>query len=101
MDGGHYAMRLAVLEKLFQMRRQAAVLALREVGPEYYAPVGVWQVREGVRRALSSEPLRFGELGWALDHLAREVRFNLRSLARSLYIAQFLKRWVSLEGFLD
>ncbi len=101
MDGGHYAMRLAALEKLFQMRRQAAVLALREIGPEYYAPVGVWQVREGVRRALSSEPLRFGELGWALDHLAREVRFNLRSLTRSLYIAQFLKRWVSLEGFLD
>ncbi|RLG46465.1 MAG: hypothetical protein DRO06_04375 [Thermoproteota archaeon] len=51
MDGGHYAMRLPVLEHMVGVGRQASVLALREVGPGYYAPVGCWQIREALRRA--------------------------------------------------
>ncbi|MDK2373399.1 MAG: Nre family DNA repair protein [Candidatus Korarchaeota archaeon] len=101
MDGGHYAMRIAVLEKLRSMRRQASVLAIREIGPEYYAPVGVWQVREGMRMALSSEPARFGELDEALRFLRGKVRFDLTPILRSSRLLRFVKRWTSLEGFLE
>ncbi len=101
MDGGHYAMRIAVLEKLQSMRRQASVLAIREVGPEYYAPVGVWQVREGMRIALSSEPARFGELDEALRFLRGKVRFDLTPVLRSSRLLRFVRRWTSLEGFLE
>ncbi|WP_248516569.1 DNA repair protein NreA [Salinarchaeum laminariae] len=49
--GAYYAARLGVLEELVERDRQAKVLVLREVTDEYWAPVGVWQVREAVRNA--------------------------------------------------
>lgn len=53
--GAYYAARLGVLEYLKREKRQAKVLVLREVTDEYWAPVGVWQVRESVRNAFSGE----------------------------------------------
>ncbi len=54
-SGAYYASRLGVLEQLDSMGRQAKVLVLREVTDEYWAPAGVWQVRESVRNAYDSE----------------------------------------------
>lgn len=99
MDGGHYAMRLAVLEKLFNMRRQAAVISLRRIGPEYYAPVGVWQVREGMRKALRSEPLKFPDLADALIYIRKSLDLNLSTLLRMMRVPKFLRGRVSLESF--
>jgi hypothetical protein len=55
--GAHFASRLAVSEYLDDHKSQAAVMVLREIRPEYAVPVGVWQVREGVRMALKQTPL--------------------------------------------
>jgi len=52
LGGGYYAARLPVLEFLRKIRRQGRVFVVREIKPEYYAPLGVWVVEEGVRRAL-------------------------------------------------
>ena len=49
--GAYYAARLGVLEHLESIGRQAKCLVLREVSDDYWAPVGVWQVRESVRNA--------------------------------------------------
>ena len=49
--GAYYAARLAVLEYLDGIGRQAKCLVLREVSDEYWAPVGVWQIRESLRGA--------------------------------------------------
>ena len=58
--GGYYAARIAVLEQLRIIKKQSSVLALRFVDPnEYIAPLGVWVVREAVRRALKSKPIIF------------------------------------------
>jgi len=57
-DGGYYAMRLPVLEYLYSRGRQATVLVVREVTPDYYAPVGNWQIRESIRNALRGRPER-------------------------------------------
>lgn len=57
--GGYYACRHGVLEKLHQIRRKAAVLALRFTTPEYSAPLGVWVCREATRKVLSKPPLMF------------------------------------------
>jgi len=46
MGGCYYSGRLAVLEHLTSIRRQAKVFILREAYPDYILPVGVWQVRE-------------------------------------------------------
>ncbi|MFW9928844.1 MAG: hypothetical protein ACFFD1_05600 [Candidatus Thorarchaeota archaeon] len=56
--GGYYATRLAVVEYLFKiLRKQAEVVVFREVGEDYYIPLGVWQVRENVRSAFSSNKM--------------------------------------------
>ncbi|MFB6300563.1 MAG: hypothetical protein ABEH65_09915, partial [Halobacteriales archaeon] len=49
--GAYYAARLGVLEHLNDIGRQAKCLVLREVSDDYWAPVGVWQIRESVRNA--------------------------------------------------
>ena len=51
LDGGYMAARLAVIEKLNQMRRQAGIIIIREITSEYYAPVGNWHIRETVKKA--------------------------------------------------
>ncbi|MDL5361912.1 DNA repair protein NreA [Halalkalicoccus sp. NIPERK01] len=53
--GAYYATRLAALEYLEEIGRQAKVLVLRHVSDEYWAPVGVWQIRESVRDAFEGE----------------------------------------------
>lgn len=54
--GAYYAARLGVLEYLDSINSQAKCLVIREVSDDYWAPVGVWQVRESVRDAFESEP---------------------------------------------
>ncbi len=53
--GAYYATRLGVLEHLADIDRQAKALVLREVSDDYWAPVGVWQIRESVRNAFEGQ----------------------------------------------
>lgn len=53
--GAYYASRLGVLEHLRAERRQAKALVVREATDAYWAPVGVWQIRESVRNAFDDE----------------------------------------------
>ncbi len=59
--GAFYAGRLAVLEALERRKRQASILIIREVKKEFYAPVGIWQMRECIRDMLSKRPKMIGE----------------------------------------
>jgi len=52
IGGSYFAARLAITERLQQMRRNAQILVLRHIGPGYTVPVGVWQIREAVRRIM-------------------------------------------------
>ena len=55
--GAYFAAKLGVLEYLSKMKIQAGVVILREIRPEYAIPVGVWQVREGIREAMNQNPV--------------------------------------------
>ncbi|MFP8954085.1 hypothetical protein ACLI4Z_14125 [Natrialbaceae archaeon A-arb3/5] len=55
-SGAYYASRLGVLEYLESIGRQAKCLVLRESSDDYWAPVGVWQIRESVRNAFEDSP---------------------------------------------
>ena len=57
ISGAYFAAKLGVLEYLCKMKIQAGVVVLREIRPEYAIPVGVWQVREGIREAMNQNPL--------------------------------------------
>jgi hypothetical protein len=53
--GGYYASRLPIVEYLNSIKRQACVLAIRLETPSYWAALGVWVVRESVRKALANK----------------------------------------------
>jgi DNA repair protein NreA len=54
--GAYFAAKLAVVEYLAANKIQAGVIILREIRPEYAIPVGVWQVRQGIREAMKENP---------------------------------------------
>ncbi len=68
IGGCYYSCRLAAAEALDRIRRQAAVLVLREARPGYILPVGVWNVRESVRAALRTMPATFDTFKQALQY---------------------------------
>ncbi|WP_094226656.1 Nre family DNA repair protein [Methanolobus psychrotolerans] len=77
LAGGYYAARLGALEYLHSIHRQATVFMVREIRPEYWAPLGVWVVREGVRKAFNSEVRRFESVELALADIS--MRLNTSS----------------------
>ena len=74
LAGGYYAARLAVLEHLAGQGRQAGVLAVREISEAYWAPLGVWVVREVARKAMRSPPARFASLGEAMAEMEKRIK---------------------------
>ena len=42
-------------------------MIFREIRPEYAIPVGVWQVREGIREAMKQKPQIISDYNQALD----------------------------------
>ena len=69
--GAYFAAKLGVLEYLSEKKIQAGVIILREIRPEYAIPVGVWQVREGIREAMKQKPILSDNFDDAL-HLASQ-----------------------------
>jgi hypothetical protein len=57
--GGYYATRLPILEYLDKIKRQAGVLVVRIETPGYWAALGVWVVRESVRKAMNNAFWKF------------------------------------------
>lgn len=82
--GAHFASRLAVAEYLLATSVQAGVMVLREIRPEYAVPVGVWQVREGVRMALKQKPVIVYNFEQGLDLACQSMSVDKKEwLARS------------------
>ena len=65
--GAYFAAKLGVSEYLLKYKIQAGVLIFREIRPEYAIPVGVWQVREGIREAMNQKPKIISDFNQALD----------------------------------
>ncbi|MFA4668426.1 Nre family DNA repair protein [Pyrococcus kukulkanii] len=98
-SGAYYAARLSVLEYLRRRKKQASAIVFREVTPAYYAPVGVWQIRVGVRKALEKMPKTFEALTEALNEVRKILQHPLdKYLERSWLIKQLRQR--SIEAFL-
>lgn len=53
--GAYYASRLGALETLNKINRQGKILIVRDVTPDYWAPLGVWIIRETVRNSFEDK----------------------------------------------
>ena len=80
--GAYFAAKLGVLEYLNKNKIQAGVVILREIRPEYAIPVGVWQVREGIREAMNQKPL----IADSFDH-ALLLASNKMSISKSEWLS--------------
>ncbi len=80
--GAYFAAKLGVLEYLVQMKIQAGIVILREIRPEYAIPVGVWQVREGIREAMKKMPIVADDFGHALSLASQKM-----SISKSEWLA--------------
>lgn len=74
ITGAYYAARLSVLEYLRDARRQATVFVYREITDEYWAPLGVWVIREAVKHAMQARGLVFEDIESAMRHVLRATR---------------------------
>jgi len=82
-SGAYYASRLGVLEHLESIDRQATCLVIRHASDAYWAPVGVWQIREGIRHAFEeSEPAVAETFHDAITELAPRLPVSLGDLRR-------------------
>lgn len=87
IGGCYYAARLATSEALLRSGHQAGVVVLREVHPGEILPLGVWNVREHVRAALSQPPEKVG----SLPELSERIRQSF---------AIPLPRWLATSALL-
>ena len=71
--GAYFAAKLGVSEYLLKNKIQSGVLIFREIRPEYAIPVGVWQVREGIREAMKQKPKITSDFNHALQLAATKT----------------------------
>ncbi|WP_137288681.1 DNA repair protein NreA [Natronorubrum halophilum] len=89
--GAYYAARLGVLEYLESIGRQAKCLVLREVSDDYWAPVGVWQVRESVRNAFEGHYGEAETFHEAVAEIATQLPVSHARLRRKSELAAGLQ----------
>ncbi len=89
--GAFYATRLGVLEHLRSRRRQAKALVIREVKPEYWAPLGVWVIRETVRNGFedAEELESFEKVKWSISNNFRFLYSRIRNRSKMIGGRQF------------
>lgn len=101
LGGGYYATRLAVLEALNEKGRKGMVLAVREISSDYWAPLGVWVVRETARHALSKKPRTFDTVSEAVDVIGHRLKSRKDILANKSKLLENLRKQKRIESFLE
>ena len=99
--GGYYAVRVAVTEYLDKIKRQAGCLVLREIDRQtYYAPLGVWVVRETSRGAFENNYSRFSSLDEALDKAFTRLKIKKEHWLKESRLLKELKIQKSVKSYL-
>lgn len=78
VTGGYYAVRLPLCEYLDRIKRQGSALFIREVRPEYYAPLGVGILREITRNAFKKSPEKFSTVREALSVVQSRIKSPIK-----------------------
>ena len=97
--GAYFAARLAVVEHLARRHKKAAALVLREIHPEYIIPLGVWQIREGVREALKRPARKFECLDRALSFTCSHMSVSRSEVAQRSQIWKLFKSQTKMTDF--
>ena len=84
--GGYYTVRLAILEKLAELKKQTRALVFRFITPEYTIPLGVWVTKESARNTLQTKPITFTTkeliLTYAKHLIKRKFGYDITTLIK-------------------
>mgnify|MGYP002631715118 FL=1 len=95
--GAYFSAKVAVSEYLLKNKIQAGVLILREIRPEYAIPVGVWQVREGIREAMKQIPKITSDFNQALQLASTKTSISKTEWIRNGNIANMIRQKTLLD----
>ncbi|MEK6984413.1 MAG: hypothetical protein AABX33_07605 [Nanoarchaeota archaeon] len=102
--GGYYTVRLGILEKLKEIKRQASVLALRFITDEYTMPLGVFVTREAARKAVSNKPIEFSSkellIKYAQALIRRKLNYNLDFIFKNSTLLKSINQQDKLVKFI-
>jgi len=90
--GAYFAARLAAAEYLFKKRKKSSVLILREIHPEYFMSLGVWQIREGIRESLKSKGKTFETFDSALKYGVSKTSLSINEWIKNSSIIRNKKQ---------
>ncbi|MFT4309547.1 MAG: hypothetical protein ACMXYL_03610 [Candidatus Woesearchaeota archaeon] len=101
--GGYYAARLGILEYLNTNNMQSSILALRLIGKEYNTPLGVWVVREAVRKTINSSPICFDNnktmLKYVIAHAMKHHSFDIANMINDSVVLDIMGRQRTLREY--
>jgi len=98
--GAYFAARLGITEHLSKRRRKAAALILREIHSDYVMPVGVWQVREGIREAMKTEKRQFESFEKAVSFACMNLSASKAEWIKGSKIFEHKKKQLRMTDFL-
>lgn len=99
--GAYFAARLGVAEHLLKRRRKAAALVLREIHSDYVMPVGVWQIREGIREALRRKKRQIENFEKALSFACLNLSVSNKEWIRNSKIYRNMREQMRITAFFN
>lgn len=100
VTGAYYANRLALMEYLTRIKRQAQCLVMRYVSSEYYAPCGVGILRETSREAFSKSARKFSTLKEALQDIQTRLHIPIENFTNRSWLLNTQRQQTKLKEFL-
>jgi hypothetical protein len=101
--GGYYACRLPIIEYLNNIKRQAGVLVIRIETPDYWSGLGVWVVRESVRKALNKS-MNFKSLNELIESVKKiskiKYNFDCHGIFNKSYLLKEIKTQKNLREWI-
>jgi hypothetical protein len=67
ITGAYYSARLSVLDHLKSLGRCGGASVIRWITKDYWAPLGVWVIRETVKRILEGTPKEYNDMGSMIE----------------------------------
>ena len=100
VGGCYYTCKMAVLEALASEKKQAGAIVLREAY-NGYVPLGVFNVRENVRSAMSEIPREFEDMKTALAYIETKLKLPMEKFKQTSTLLQDLmrSRQMTLDNF--
>lgn len=99
VTGAYYANRLALVEYLESIKKQASCLVIRECRPEYYAPLGVGVLREASRQAFNNLPESSQNLQEAFRSMQSRMKLLVSFFTEKSWLLKNYKKQTRLSNF--